>query len=181
MGYPGTPSGWHCISFPRKPAGDRSAPEAVGHRVVEFRPPCFRRRHHNPMRRTATGTGTTFASDNGGPHWYPPPAPPPNLAATTTMNDQDAKVRLLDLTPGEQVAALHQGEIDLVLIGQEGATLARDFFTELSHSLLARGAGSGRFGLPRVPCARLPEEPAAVIPHAGIHEGGHQKPVSPPQ
>ena len=32
-----------------------------------------------------------------------------------------------------------------------------------------------------VPCARFPEEPAAVIPHAGICEGGTGKPVSLPQ
>ncbi len=41
----------------------------------------------------------------------------------------EAKVKLLDLTPGEQVAALRRGEIDLALIGQEGASLAREFYT----------------------------------------------------
>lgn len=41
----------------------------------------------------------------------------------------EAKVRLLDLTPGEQIAALNKGEIDLALIGQEGAGLSRDFYT----------------------------------------------------
>ncbi len=32
-----------------------------------------------------------------------------------------------------------------------------------------------------VPCARLPEEPGAVVPHAGICEGGTGQPVSLPQ
>jgi hypothetical protein len=32
-----------------------------------------------------------------------------------------------------------------------------------------------------VPCARIPEEPGAVIPHAGICEGGTGQPVSLPQ
>ncbi|HEY5751849.1 MAG TPA: LysR family transcriptional regulator [Chthoniobacterales bacterium] len=41
----------------------------------------------------------------------------------------EAKVKLLDLTPGEQIAALKKGEIDLALIGQEGASLSRDFYT----------------------------------------------------
>lgn len=40
----------------------------------------------------------------------------------------EVKVKLLDLTPGEQVAALRRGEIDLALIGQEGASLASEFY-----------------------------------------------------
>lgn len=40
----------------------------------------------------------------------------------------EAKIKLLDLTPGEQIAALNSGEIDLALIGQEGASLSRDFY-----------------------------------------------------
>ena len=52
----------------------------------------------------------------------------PALAALRREHPE-AKVKLLDLTPGEQIAALNQGEIDLALIGQEGASLARDFYT----------------------------------------------------
>jgi len=52
----------------------------------------------------------------------------PALAALR-LQHPEAKVKLLDLTPGEQVAALNKGEIDLALIGQEGAVLARDFYT----------------------------------------------------
>ena len=42
----------------------------------------------------------------------------------------EAKVKLLDLSPGEQIAALRRGEIDLALIGQEGAPLVRDFYAK---------------------------------------------------
>ncbi|MBS0661305.1 MAG: LysR family transcriptional regulator [Verrucomicrobia bacterium] len=41
----------------------------------------------------------------------------------------EARVKLLDLTPGEQLAALREGRLDLALIGQEGAGPARDFYT----------------------------------------------------
>lgn len=40
----------------------------------------------------------------------------------------ELRVRLLDQAPGEQMAALKQGAIDLALIGQEGAPLAKDFY-----------------------------------------------------
>jgi DNA-binding transcriptional LysR family regulator len=40
------------------------------------------------------------------------------------------KVKLLDLSPGEQIAALRKGELDLALIGQEGALLSTEFYTQ---------------------------------------------------
>ncbi|MBV9559511.1 MAG: hypothetical protein JOY90_03470 [Bradyrhizobium sp.] len=40
----------------------------------------------------------------------------------------EEKVKLLDLSPGEQIAALRKGEIDLALIGQEGAVLSSEFY-----------------------------------------------------
>ena len=42
----------------------------------------------------------------------------------------EVKVKLLDLSPGEQIAALRKGEIDLALIGQEGALLSTEFYTQ---------------------------------------------------
>lgn len=39
------------------------------------------------------------------------------------------KVKLLDLSPGEQITALRKGEIDIGLIGQEGGIAAREFYT----------------------------------------------------
>jgi DNA-binding transcriptional LysR family regulator len=41
----------------------------------------------------------------------------------------EVKVKLLDLSPGEQIAALRKGEIDLALIGQEGSLASREFYT----------------------------------------------------
>src|SRR6266446_2074006 len=41
----------------------------------------------------------------------------------------EVKVKLLDLSPGEQIVALRKGEIDLALIGQEGALLSSEFYT----------------------------------------------------
>lgn len=53
-----------------------------------------------------------------------------NPALTALRREHpEAKVKLLDLSPGEQIAALKKGEIDLALIGQEGASLSRDFYT----------------------------------------------------
>ena len=42
----------------------------------------------------------------------------------------EVKVKLLDLSPGEQIAALRKGEIDLALIGQEGALVSTEFYTQ---------------------------------------------------
>jgi DNA-binding transcriptional LysR family regulator len=40
----------------------------------------------------------------------------------------EVKIKLLDLSPGEQIAVLRKGEIDLALIGQEGALLSNEFY-----------------------------------------------------
>lgn len=40
----------------------------------------------------------------------------------------EVKLKLLDLSPGEQIAALRKGEIDLALVGSAGAFLAREFY-----------------------------------------------------
>src|SRR6201987_541420 len=45
-------------------------------------------------------------------------------------NHPEVKVKLLDLSPGEQIAALRKGEIDLALIGQEGVLLSTEFYTQ---------------------------------------------------
>jgi DNA-binding transcriptional LysR family regulator len=41
----------------------------------------------------------------------------------------EVKIKLLDLSPGEQMSALRKGEIDLALIGQEGSLISREFYT----------------------------------------------------
>jgi DNA-binding transcriptional LysR family regulator len=52
----------------------------------------------------------------------------PALSAMRRIHPE-VKVKLLDLSPGEQIAALRKGEIDLALIGQEGALLSTEFYT----------------------------------------------------
>ncbi len=52
-----------------------------------------------------------------------------NPALTVLRREHpEVKVKLLDLSPGEQIAALRKGEIDLALVGSAGAFLAREFY-----------------------------------------------------
>lgn len=74
----------------------------------------------------------------------------PALAALRVRHPE-IKVRLLDLSPGEQLEALRRGEIDVGLIGQEGSVASHDFYTRklatlpvvailpLDHPLAGRG------------------------------------------
>lgn len=58
----------------------------------------------------------------------------PALAALRKQHPE-TKVTLLDLSPVEQIGALRRGEIDLALIGQEGAPLSREFYVRRLVSL----------------------------------------------
>ncbi|MCU0794196.1 MAG: LysR substrate-binding domain-containing protein [Opitutaceae bacterium] len=51
----------------------------------------------------------------------------PALAALRRAHPE-VKVRMLDLSPGEQMAALRRGEIDVALIGATGRLLSREFY-----------------------------------------------------
>lgn len=42
----------------------------------------------------------------------------------------EVKIKLLDLSPGEQIAALRCGEIDIGVIGQEGGVASHEFYTK---------------------------------------------------
>jgi len=52
----------------------------------------------------------------------------PALASLRRSNPE-VKVKLLDLSPGEQIAALRKGELDLAITGQEGGFAASEFYT----------------------------------------------------
>jgi DNA-binding transcriptional LysR family regulator len=52
----------------------------------------------------------------------------PALGALREMPTR-TKVKILDLTPGEQIIALRKGEIDVALTDHGGELLARDFYT----------------------------------------------------
>lgn len=51
----------------------------------------------------------------------------PALAALRRSHPE-TKVRLVDLSPGEQIAALRRGELDVVLLGNTDPAIAREFF-----------------------------------------------------
>jgi DNA-binding transcriptional LysR family regulator len=52
----------------------------------------------------------------------------PSLAALRRSRP-DVKVKLHDQSPGEQIAALRRGEIDIAVTGQEGALASSEFYT----------------------------------------------------
>lgn len=58
----------------------------------------------------------------------------PALAALRRTHPE-VRAKLLDLSPGEQIAALRSGEIDLALIGSAGALLAKEFYVRRLASL----------------------------------------------
>ncbi len=41
----------------------------------------------------------------------------------------EVTARLVELSPGEQIAALRRGELEVALVGQEGGVLGREFYT----------------------------------------------------
>ncbi len=52
----------------------------------------------------------------------------PALAALRHAHPE-VKVKLLDLSPGEQIAGLRKGELDLAITGQEGSFASSEFYT----------------------------------------------------
>jgi DNA-binding transcriptional LysR family regulator len=58
----------------------------------------------------------------------------PALAALRRAHP-DVKVKLLDLSPGEQLAALSRGEIDMALIGHPGTLVSCEFYVRRLDSL----------------------------------------------
>lgn len=49
--------------------------------------------------------------------------------AVVRREHPEARVSLYDLSPGEQIAGLRNGELDVALLGQEGAGFSREFYT----------------------------------------------------
>ena len=110
----------------------------------------------------------------------------PQEDAIWTLRESDPPIVVRDGNAGHTAS-----------LGYAGASLAKEWAgrqrkqsthhgtrilpTTVSSSLLASGTDSGTLCRSLVPCARLPEEPGAVIPHAGICEGGTGQPVSLPQ
>ena len=58
----------------------------------------------------------------------------PALAAVRSEHPE-VKVKLVDMSPGEQVAALRRGDLDVALVGNVDASLAREFYVKRLVSL----------------------------------------------
>lgn len=58
----------------------------------------------------------------------------PALAALRKAHPE-VRVKMRDLSPGEQIAALRAGEIDVALLGYAGALIAREFYVKKLASL----------------------------------------------
>ena len=58
----------------------------------------------------------------------------PALAALRQAQPE-IKVRLVDLSPGEQIAALRRGELDVVVLGNINAAIAREFYVRRIKTL----------------------------------------------
>ena len=67
----------------------------------------------------------------------------PALAALRRTHPE-VKVKLLDLSPGEQIVALRKGEIDLAQIGQEGALLSNEFYIRKTDHITGRCGHASR-------------------------------------
>jgi DNA-binding transcriptional LysR family regulator len=67
----------------------------------------------------------------------------------------EVKVKLLDLSPGEQIRALRQGQLDLALIGHAGTMLESDFFVRRVASLPLLAALSEQHALAAKTALRL--------------------------
>lgn len=84
----------------------------------------------------------------------------------------EVKVKLLDLSPGEQIAALRAGEIDLGVVGQEGGIASREFYTRRLATLPVvailpadhRLAGRRRIRLSELRGERFVSAPEADVP-----------------
>jgi DNA-binding transcriptional LysR family regulator len=63
----------------------------------------------------------------------------PALAALRKAHPE-VKVKLLDLSPGEQISALRRGELDLALIGSAGEFVSREFYVRRIASLTVQAA-----------------------------------------
>ncbi len=80
----------------------------------------------------------------------------------------EVKVRMLDLSPGEQIAALRKGEIDVGLIGQEGVLQTKEFYVRTIAVLPVLVALAVDHLLAAAPTVKLEELHQAVF--VGAHD-----------
>ncbi len=108
----------------RTPGG--VSPTALGHALLEGMRPVLTNFDEvvEDMRKRARGQSGSLRIG------YLASAAPGYLLNSLSVLRQahpEVKVRLLDLSPGEQITALRKGEIDVALLGSAGSFLAREF------------------------------------------------------
>lgn len=94
----------------------------------------------------------------------------PALAALR-RDHPEVKLKLIDLSPGEQIAALRKGELDLALLGNAGPLVAREFFVRRLATiplLAALPEGHALAGQPSVSLAELRRELFVGAPDADM-------------
>ena len=100
----------------------------------------------------------------------------PALAALRRTHPK-VKVKMLDLTPGEQITALRRGEIDLALTSQGTELLSRDFYTHklaTVPSLAILPVNHPLASQKQIFISQLKNEPFVGAPHGDV-PGFNQK------
>jgi DNA-binding transcriptional LysR family regulator len=83
----------------------------------------------------------------------------------------ELKFKLVDLSPAEQIASLRDGEIDVAMLGQEGASLSREFYSKKLATLGVRVAMPADHALARkrrVSLADLSDEVFIGVPDSTV-------------
>ena len=160
---------------------ENPAPEDAPWRALKVPPGSSQDRGMRGEKRTNDCLEEGSALNSGGPV----PFPPDNRRDTGNQLTEDAGVGMR-----ESDSPIVLGDGNAVHMGKGRAGKQRKHSTHhgtrilpttVSSSLLALGTSSGTLCRTLVPCARFSEEPGAVIPHAGICEGGVGQPASLPQ
>ena len=151
---------------------ENPAPEDANWRVSKVPPGSTLDRGMWKEKRIDDCSSKGSALNSGGPF----PLPPGNRRDAGSQRTGDADTGIRESDPPIVVRDGNTGHA-----AKERAGMQRKQSTHhgtrllpntVSSSLLAKGTGFWHFVSALVPCARFPEEPGAVIPHAGICEGG---------
>lgn len=95
--------------------------EAMGPVLVEFDRAMARVREHAAGKQSTLHIGYLLSA---GPRYLNP------ALARLRREHPEVKVALHDQSPGEQIAAMRRGELDVALVGQSGTLLTREFYVQ---------------------------------------------------
>ncbi|MES2697748.1 MAG: LysR family transcriptional regulator [Verrucomicrobiota bacterium] len=88
--------------------------------------------------------------------------------ASLRRTHPEVGVKLLDLSPGEQIAALRAGELDLALLGHAGPLVAREFFVRRLATVPVFAVLAATHPLATAPSVRLADLKRELF--VGAHE-----------